>query len=109
VNGQFVVLKKGQAITFAPLPDRPLDSSPFTVTATASSNLPVAFASTTPEVCSVSGAVVTLAAVGPCELAASQAGDATFDPAAAVNQRFSVLPPDRRVIIGVAYHHHPVE
>jgi len=79
-----------QAITFNALPDRPLVAGPFTVSATASSGLPVAFASLTPLVCTVSGTTVTPVALGTCAIRASQAGDATWAPATLVDQSFQV-------------------
>jgi hypothetical protein len=52
--------------------------------ATASSGLtPVAFASDTPAVCTVSGAVLTMVGVGPCTATASQAGDSETEAASA--------------------------
>lgn len=80
----------GQMITFAdPGPQR-LDQSPATLTATASSGLTVAFASTTTGVCTVSGNSVTLIQTGTCGITASQAGNANFAPASDVTQSFQV-------------------
>jgi ribosomal protein S11 len=58
--------------------------------ATSTSGLTVSFASTTPSVCSVSGATLTLAGVGTCTVAASQAGNSTFAAAVPVSNSFSV-------------------
>jgi hypothetical protein len=79
-----------QTISFAPLPDRLVGDPPFTVTATASSGLPVAFASLTPPVCTVSGNTVTLVTTGTCTIQATQPGNANFAPAPPVNQLFAV-------------------
>jgi len=79
-----------QAITFNALPDRLLVAGPFTVSATASSGLPVSFSSVTPAVCTVSGATVTLVTTGSCAIRASQAGDATWSPATPVDRWFQV-------------------
>jgi DNA-binding beta-propeller fold protein YncE len=77
-------------ITFGALSDEPLGIAPFTVSATASSGLVVSFASTTPSVCTVSGATVTLVAVGTCTIQATQAGNANYAAATPVNQSFQV-------------------
>jgi 6-phosphogluconolactonase (cycloisomerase 2 family)/alpha-tubulin suppressor-like RCC1 family protein/fibronectin type 3 domain-containing protein len=53
----------------------------FTLSAAASSTLPVSFSSLTPEICTVSGYTVTGIASGTCTIAANQAGDASYNPA----------------------------
>ncbi len=60
------------------------------LTATASSGLPVSFASTTPAVCSVSGATATLLISGNCTIEASQAGNVSYTAAPPVMQSFTV-------------------
>jgi uncharacterized protein (TIGR03437 family) len=90
VSQSFRVLPLSQTIAFAALPNLPLNSAPFTVSATASSGLPVSFASLTTYVCTVSGSTVTLVAVGSCTIKAMQAGNATYDGAAPVNRSFQV-------------------
>jgi uncharacterized repeat protein (TIGR03803 family) len=80
--------RRCQGITFDPLPDRTLGDPPFTVTATASSGLPVSFGASGS--CSVTGDQVTLTGVGLCTLTASQVGDVSHDPAAEVSQSFHV-------------------
>jgi hypothetical protein len=84
------VPRQDQFITFNPLSNRTLDQSPFNVAATASSGLPVSFASSTPAVCTVSGSEVTLEAIGTCTIVASQDGDDTFNPATPVSRSFTV-------------------
>ncbi len=79
-----------QTITFAPLADQMLGTAPFTVSASASSGLPVSFSSTTPATCTVSGSTVTLVAQGTCTIAADQAGNGTYLPAPTVTQSFFV-------------------
>jgi predicted outer membrane repeat protein len=86
----FTITKASQTITFAPLPDRAVGDPPFTVAATASSGLPVAF--TASGTCSVAGALVTVTGTGSCTITASQPGDATYNPAAPVGQTFMVRP-----------------
>jgi hypothetical protein len=82
-----------QTITFAPLPNQVYGAPPFTVSATATSGLPVSFASLTPTVCGVSGSSVTLLAVGTCSIQATQPGNAQYAAAAPVNQSFTVTAP----------------
>ena len=81
---------QAQTITFGALANQPYGASPFTVSATASSGLTVSFASTTPSVCTVSGATVTLLAVGACTIQATQAGNGSYLAAPPVNQSFTV-------------------
>lgn len=84
--------RQPQTITFPALLDRALDQSPFTLSATSTSSLPVSFSSQTPAVCTVSGKSVTLVAEGFCTITASQAGDLDFLPAEPVTRSFTVLP-----------------
>ncbi len=70
-----------QFITFGSLPIRPAGAAPFTVSATSDSGLPVSFSSLTPATCTVSGNLVSYVAPGVCEIAADQAGNASYNPA----------------------------
>src|SRR6185436_17427922 len=71
-------VKALQSITFTTLPDKTAGDPPFTVSATASSGLAVAFSSLTTAICTVSVTTVTLVATGTCVIAANQAGDESF-------------------------------
>ncbi len=90
VSQSFTVTPANQTITFNPLSNRVFGASPFTVSATASSNLPVSFASLTTPVCTVSGTTVTIVAGGTCTIEASQSGNATWSAATPVDQSFTV-------------------
>lgn len=81
-----------QTITFNPLANATYGASPITVSASASSGLPVSFSTDTPAVCSVTGATVTILAAGTCTVRASQAGNASWLPAPDVTQSFTVAP-----------------
>ena len=81
-----------QTITFDPLGDATLGDPPVTAHATASSGLPVTFSTTTPDVCTVDGATITLVGSGTCTVEADQAGDATHNAAPPVQQSFTVAP-----------------
>lgn len=64
-----------------------------TLTATASSALPVAFSSATPGVCAItSGGALSFLTAGTCTINANQTGNASFLPAAQVAQTFQVNP-----------------
>jgi hypothetical protein len=69
-----------QVITFAPAPSPAVNQPTATVSATASSGLPVRYTSRTAFLCSVDpeSGVVTATVAGTCTIAAGQAGDATF-------------------------------
>jgi hypothetical protein len=93
VDRSFIITQTSQIIAFAPLSNRALGSAPFTVSATASSGLPVTFSSQTNMVCAVSGDIVTLATAGICTIRASQGGNSTYSAAPDVDQNFSVMAP----------------
>jgi hypothetical protein len=80
-----------QTITFAALTDKTFGDPPFTVSATASSGLPVSFAASGN--CTVGGTLVTLTGPGSCTITASQAGNGTYAPAPAVPQAFTIAAP----------------
>lgn len=84
--GQF-----SQSITFGTLADRLLSASPFDLSATASSGLPVSFASQTANVCTVLGNRVTLLKPGICTIRATQGGNATYPAATPVDRSFNVF------------------
>jgi hypothetical protein len=90
VSQSFQVTQASQTITFGTLANQLLGTAPFPVSATASSGLAVSFASTTPAVCTVSGATVTLVATGTCTVQAKQAGNANWAAATPVSQSFHV-------------------
>jgi hypothetical protein len=90
VNQSFHVFPGSQTITFPPLSNQALGSPPFTVGATASSGLAVGFASTTPAVCTMSGATVSLLTAGTCTIKAGQGGNTNWSAAAPVTLSFQV-------------------
>jgi hypothetical protein len=90
VTQSFSVNLAAQSISFGSLSDTTYGAVPFTVSATATSGLPVSFSSDTPAVCGVSGATVTINSAGTCTLDASEAGDTSFDPAPDVIESFNV-------------------
>ena len=88
--GTLTVIKASQTITFNPnpLPNKTLGDLPFTVSATASSDLLVSFSAS--GVCGVDGATVTLTGVGDCTITASQAGNDNYLAALNVMRPFKV-------------------
>lgn len=74
-----------QTITFTAPTDAPTDvtygDDDVALDATASSGLPVTFASSTPAVCAVDDGDLQVLAAGDCTVTASQAGDETHEPA----------------------------
>jgi uncharacterized protein (TIGR03437 family) len=90
VSQSFQVLALGQTISFGALANQVVGAAPFQIAATASSGLPVSFASLTTYVCTVSRSTVTVAAAGICTIQATQAGNADYAAAASVNRSFTV-------------------
>jgi hypothetical protein len=85
--GQIVVVNNpvSQTITFGPLPNETVGAT-LTVSATASSGLPVTFSVVPNGNCSVSGNVVTFLNQGNCGVLANQAGNGTYTAAPQVGQ-----------------------
>jgi len=90
VTQSFEINQLSQTITFGTLSNQTLETATFTLSATASSGLPVSFTSTTTGKCSISGTTVTLIATGKCNINATQKGDATYAAAPAVTQSFQI-------------------
>jgi hypothetical protein len=85
------VVKGTQVITFGPAPKLVGGGDPATVSATSSSGLAVALTSWVPEICTISGTVVTGHAVGDCIIAANQPGNAFYYPANEVTQTIAIV------------------
>jgi hypothetical protein len=90
-NGVVTVNPAAQTITFGVLANQLITAGPIAVNATASSGLPVGFASLTLSTCLASGNSVSLVGIGLCTIQASQAGGGNYLPAAAVSQSFQIL------------------
>lgn len=83
-----------QTITFPGVNDTPLSAGTVTLSATASSGLPITYSSQTTDVCTVAGSQVTLLAQGPCKIFATQNGNEDYALAPPVSQEFWVqIPP----------------
>ncbi len=81
-----------QTVTFTQPTPTLLGTKTMTLWATATSTLPVSFATSTPTVCTVSGNTVSLKTLGDCTITASQAGGSGWAAAADVVRTFKVLP-----------------
>ncbi len=92
--------KLNQTVTFAPPTDKLATDAAFTLTATASSTLPVTFAVVSGPAF-LSGDTVTLTgAAGTILLRASQAGNANYNAAPDVTRSIEVIAADDRVFFG---------
>ncbi|HZY78516.1 MAG TPA: gliding motility-associated C-terminal domain-containing protein [Cyclobacteriaceae bacterium] len=79
-----------QSITFGSLSPVTFGAGPITLSATASSGLPVTFTSSNANVATVSGNVVTITGAGTTTITALQVGNTTYATAAAVDQTLTV-------------------
>ena len=86
--------QQSQTITFGPLADQTLGVGPITLSATASSGLPVTF-SVISGPATVSGNVLTITGTGTVTVEASQPGNGTFAAATPVDQSFIVFTPSQ--------------
>jgi hypothetical protein len=86
-------VKANQTITFGSLAQKKLGDPDFTVTATATSGLPVTLTASPSTVCTVTGSTVKLIDIGTCSITASQAGNASYNAAPSVTQAFKVIWP----------------
>ena len=84
--------KAAQTITFAGPGNQTYPSAAISLSASASSGLPVAFAATGN--CTVAGSTLTLTSAGSCTITASQAGDGSFLAATNVVRTIAILAPE---------------
>ena len=90
--------KASQTVAFAALAGKTYGDADFSVSATASSGLPVSF--TASGNCSVTGTLVHIAGAGGCTITAHQAGDANYNAAADVPQSFTVAQASQTITFG---------
>jgi hypothetical protein len=98
VSKSISVTSKPETISFSPPTSLTIDQSPYTLVATSSSGLPVRVISSTPNVCTVSGLVLTVVSSGACGLSASQSGGSGFSVSKSISipskpQTISFSPP----------------
>ncbi|MGA2246322.1 MAG: YDG domain-containing protein [Verrucomicrobiota bacterium] len=93
ISQTFNVSLAEQEIIFGPLAAQAYGTEPFNLNATASSGLPVSYASDNLAVATVTGQTVTVMGAGTANITASQAGNGThYGSALPVNQSFTVAP-----------------
>jgi subtilase family serine protease len=90
VSRNLQVVKTTQTITFAAMTAQPVLSS-YTLTASASSGLPITYKSTTPTICTISGSKANLLAVGYCGIEATQPGNSDYTAATSVGRNLQVV------------------
>ena len=94
-HSSHTVVKASQTISFGPLTDVTYGAPDFTVSATASSGLPVTFTATGS--CTVTGALVHVTGAGTCTITASQDGDSHYNAATPVAQSFAIAKADQTI------------
>jgi outer membrane protein OmpA-like peptidoglycan-associated protein len=82
--------RSAQAISFTGPSSQTFSTTPLVIAASSNRGLTVAFASTTPTICSVAGTSVTMLGAGTCTIQADQPGDSMYLAASAVTQSFSI-------------------
>ncbi|NBV85545.1 MAG: hypothetical protein EBS01_04625, partial [Verrucomicrobia bacterium] len=91
VEQTFTVAKSAQTITFGASAARTYGDAPFVLGGTASSGLPVSYSVVGGSLfATVADNTVTITGVGTVTVRASQGGDANYNPAASVDQSFTV-------------------
>ena len=102
-SGSLTIQKAAQTISFAAL-DPVLDNAaPFSLTATASSGLPVSYGSSNALVATVSGGTVTVIGLGTTTITATQTGDTNYNAATAVPQTLTVVRSNPLAVTGGTY------
>jgi len=93
-----------QSISFVAPASQLTGTKTVTLNGSASSTLPVSYSSTTSDVCTVSGAVVSLLDEGSCTIVTAQDGSALWDPAVPVARTFKVFltPPSSNTGISIS-------
>jgi len=90
VTRSFVTSKLSQSIVFGVLSGRTVLAAPATLVASASSGLTVAFASETPDTCSISGATLSIVDIGTCTVTATQSGNSVYLASLPVSRSFVI-------------------
>ncbi|MCA6380533.1 MAG: T9SS type A sorting domain-containing protein [Cytophagales bacterium] len=86
-----ISVKGNQTITFPAITDKTVGNAPFSLTATASSTLPVAYSTDSDKV-TISGSTVTIVKAGRVIVKANQAGNNSFNAAPEVTRSFCIKP-----------------
>ncbi len=89
VDQAFTVTKADHSISFGALPGQLIGDAPFPLFATSNSGLPVSFSLISGQA-TLTGNILTLTGVAPVKIRASQAGNANYNAAIAVDRTFTV-------------------
>ena len=101
-------LLQGQIIDFGPLSNKTYGDAPFTVSATASSGLPVSFSILSgPAI--ISSNTITITGAGTVTVQASQAGNDSYQAATNVYQTFTVFPASVTITSGLSANSKPYD
>lgn len=88
----FTIAQGSQTISFAALGSKQYGDADFSLSATASSSLPVSYESSNPLVATVSGNILTIVGIGTSDITASQSGDTNYSAATPVVRTLTVTP-----------------
>jgi len=91
-----------QSISFTAVSPQLLGAKTVALSATASSALTVAFTSETPNVCTVTGSIVTLLTTGTCTIKSNQSGGSGWEAAPEVSRSFTISPSPPAGEVGVS-------
>lgn len=91
VNIEITSPQTPQTINFSPPSSLRLNQSPLNLAVSTSSGLLPVLTSSTLRVCTISGYVLTLRAIGTCTITASQAGNATWESAIPVTRNIQII------------------
>ncbi len=91
VDGRLEIRKTSQTIFFEPLANKAKGDADFTLTATASSGLPVTYLSSDESVATISGSTVTIVGTGLTTITAIQSGNNNYDAANSVAKTLIVV------------------
>ncbi len=98
-NSQTITVNMAnQTITFGALANRTFGDSDFSISATASSSLAVAF--TASGNCTIAGSTVHITDAGSCTITASQTGNSNYNAANIVQQTFSIAKGSQSINFG---------
>ncbi len=97
VQQTLVVEKADQAVTFSPLPEHTYGDPPFDPGATASSGLPVEYASSDPSIAGVTGNIITIYGAGTVTITAMQPGNKDYNAAPDATLTLTVAKADQTI------------
>ncbi|AYL96253.1 gliding motility-associated C-terminal domain-containing protein [Mucilaginibacter celer] len=97
----FTVTKAGQQITFATIPATPYLSADFAPGASSSSGLSITYTSSNTAVATIVNGLIHINGLGSSVITASQGGDATYNAAASVSQKLTVVKAKQTITFAV--------